>query len=60
MQRKSGSPGQAGTVGRGVEAHRSIPAGYSLDREVFNATRDGGQKTALWSIRGWCPGPVVP
>jgi hypothetical protein len=21
---------------------------------------DRGQKTALWSMRGWCPGPVVP
>jgi len=22
--------------------------------------RDRGQKTALWSMRCWCPGPVVP
>jgi len=26
----------------------------------FNATRDRGQKTALGSMRGGCPGPVVP
>ena len=38
-------------------AHSTI---VSLLLYGFNATRDRGQKTALWSMRGGCPGPVVP
>jgi len=33
---------------------------FFIFRILFNATRDRGQKTGLWSMRGGCPGPVVP
>jgi len=34
--------------------------GGNLSAYLFNATRDRGQQTALWSMRGGFPGPVVP